>query len=409
MTQEIGDKAAIEFSVGFYDALGAGRSVDFAYRFGCSAIALAGIQESLTPILIQKADTVLNDDNPTPDDIPFKEKYFVPDIPSEFNAFHIGKIVIPVAIALGTPSEPINVEDVEIIDKFDILLEEDNPKFKQRLKNLQKRLLEIQEERYKLKGLSQAKGIKVRINSFSQAPEREGDKRGLITFEFSRVEYKTLYSTNLALDIPIKYPDGQKKTIRELYCSHHFTDLSESILANPGNVDVAVICGDKDNRQLIIRQRKKGVSLYRDWYQVSATGYMDPDHINDEGDVSPFVTAAREANQEIADSLDAKPSDFKLIGLAVRWIDLYPAFFGYIETNKSAKQLNSDFCRDGYEGNKSQIPFTPESVLEHIANNKWVAISALCAISTLLKFYPRKQVEEVANKVKQKNWRDYIE
>ncbi|KAM3103008.1 TIR domain-containing protein [Phormidesmis sp. 146-12] len=56
MTQAIGDEAAIEFSVGFYDALGAGRSVDFAYELGCSAIAMAGMQENLTPVLIQKAD-----------------------------------------------------------------------------------------------------------------------------------------------------------------------------------------------------------------------------------------------------------------------------------------------------------------------------------------------------------------
>jgi len=55
MTHAIGDRAAIEFSVGFYDALGAGRSVDFAYSLGCSSIALAGIPENLTPILIQKA------------------------------------------------------------------------------------------------------------------------------------------------------------------------------------------------------------------------------------------------------------------------------------------------------------------------------------------------------------------
>ncbi|WNZ44044.1 CHAT domain-containing protein [Leptolyngbya boryana CZ1] len=51
MNQEIGDRAAIEFAVGFYDALGAGRSVEFAYELGCSAIRLAGIAEHLTPVL----------------------------------------------------------------------------------------------------------------------------------------------------------------------------------------------------------------------------------------------------------------------------------------------------------------------------------------------------------------------
>ncbi|MGF1517952.1 MAG: CHAT domain-containing protein [Nodosilinea sp.] len=54
MTQEIGDTAAITFAVGFYDALGAGRSVEFAYRLGCAAINLAGKPESATPVLINK-------------------------------------------------------------------------------------------------------------------------------------------------------------------------------------------------------------------------------------------------------------------------------------------------------------------------------------------------------------------
>ena len=51
MQQAIGDKAAITFAVGFYDALGAGRSFEFAYKLGCSAIHMAGISEYLTPTL----------------------------------------------------------------------------------------------------------------------------------------------------------------------------------------------------------------------------------------------------------------------------------------------------------------------------------------------------------------------
>jgi formylglycine-generating enzyme required for sulfatase activity len=54
MNQAIGDKAAIAFAVGFYDALGAGRDVEFAFKLGCSAIRLGGIAEHLTPVLIKK-------------------------------------------------------------------------------------------------------------------------------------------------------------------------------------------------------------------------------------------------------------------------------------------------------------------------------------------------------------------
>ncbi|MEM9905548.1 MAG: AAA-like domain-containing protein [Cyanobacteria bacterium P01_D01_bin.44] len=51
MNQSVGDKAALTFSVGFYDALGAGKSIEFAYKFACNAIHMAGIDEYSTPIL----------------------------------------------------------------------------------------------------------------------------------------------------------------------------------------------------------------------------------------------------------------------------------------------------------------------------------------------------------------------
>jgi hypothetical protein len=55
MNQAIGDKAAIAFAVGFYDALGAGRSIEFAYKLGSAAIRLEGIAEYLTPVLLKKS------------------------------------------------------------------------------------------------------------------------------------------------------------------------------------------------------------------------------------------------------------------------------------------------------------------------------------------------------------------
>ncbi|MBW4661827.1 MAG: AAA-like domain-containing protein [Drouetiella hepatica Uher 2000/2452] len=53
MNQSIGDRAAIEFAVSFYDALGAGEKVGFAFRLGCNVMQLQGIAEDQTPILIE--------------------------------------------------------------------------------------------------------------------------------------------------------------------------------------------------------------------------------------------------------------------------------------------------------------------------------------------------------------------
>ena len=55
MKQAIGDKAAITFATAFYDALGAGKPIDFAFNSGCTAIQLAGIAEHLTPVLSCRA------------------------------------------------------------------------------------------------------------------------------------------------------------------------------------------------------------------------------------------------------------------------------------------------------------------------------------------------------------------
>lgn len=48
MNQAIGDKAAIAFAVAFYDVLGAGETVEFAYELGCNE--LIRLREQETPI-----------------------------------------------------------------------------------------------------------------------------------------------------------------------------------------------------------------------------------------------------------------------------------------------------------------------------------------------------------------------
>jgi len=58
MRQEIKDDDAVAFSVGFYDALGAGRPVEDAFRFGCNAIGAESSDPGgrLMPVLKKKND-----------------------------------------------------------------------------------------------------------------------------------------------------------------------------------------------------------------------------------------------------------------------------------------------------------------------------------------------------------------
>ncbi|MEP0780822.1 GUN4 domain-containing protein [Microcoleus sp. ZQ-A2] len=60
MSKEIGDNAAIKFSVGFYAALGAGKPFKFAYKLGCNAtrLELERSPEYLTPIIWEKGQLI---------------------------------------------------------------------------------------------------------------------------------------------------------------------------------------------------------------------------------------------------------------------------------------------------------------------------------------------------------------
>ena len=52
MSQEIGDEAATVFAVAFYDALGAGRGIEFAFELGCSQLVV--LKEHETPVLYRR-------------------------------------------------------------------------------------------------------------------------------------------------------------------------------------------------------------------------------------------------------------------------------------------------------------------------------------------------------------------
>jgi beta-phosphoglucomutase-like phosphatase (HAD superfamily) len=63
MRQSVSDQAAIEFSVGFYDALGNRDTFDLAFSAGKVAMALSGTGDENMPILIKTDDAVLPDES----------------------------------------------------------------------------------------------------------------------------------------------------------------------------------------------------------------------------------------------------------------------------------------------------------------------------------------------------------
>jgi hypothetical protein len=53
MKSEVPDKAGVEFSEAFYDALGAGKSLEFAFELGCSAIEMYNLSKEDIPRLLK--------------------------------------------------------------------------------------------------------------------------------------------------------------------------------------------------------------------------------------------------------------------------------------------------------------------------------------------------------------------
>jgi hypothetical protein len=53
MSQSVSDRAALEFAISFYDALGARKSVEFAYELGCNVLLLENISQAHVPLLIR--------------------------------------------------------------------------------------------------------------------------------------------------------------------------------------------------------------------------------------------------------------------------------------------------------------------------------------------------------------------
>ena len=59
MKKAIGDIAATEFAIAFYDAVGAGESIEFAFKLACNAVEWKNIHQSLIPTLKIKPNNKL--------------------------------------------------------------------------------------------------------------------------------------------------------------------------------------------------------------------------------------------------------------------------------------------------------------------------------------------------------------
>ena len=117
MNKAVGDKAAREFAVGFYDALGAGREIPIAYEFGKVSISMAGIPENLTPQLVtpNSRNCAATTETPT---APIAQPVARRNIaPAAATATTTQPRAIPIAVVLDMPEGSVSLDSPFYIDR----------------------------------------------------------------------------------------------------------------------------------------------------------------------------------------------------------------------------------------------------------------------------------------------------
>lgn len=333
---------------------------------------------------------------------------------SKFRCYRIGNLEIPAMVVVGSPKTPFSFDEVTI--DYKPILREELPDFPNDLKAAWSYLIDQSKRKYDIKRFQD--NILPRIDSAAEQEfENEGDQRGGLKVSFSLTRFSSMLATNCALDYKVLPQRGliagllTNRTLREAYTSPPYDDLARSILSNAASVEVILVSRNPSQTppdQVIIRQRSPQVVNFTGFYQSSAAGYISLSHCSKDNIPNPFIGAVEEAKQEIADRLTVVPQDFKLIGIALAWQTLFPAFFGYIETGQSVAELLGDFKRDSYEGYLDAIPFDPTSVLSHIAEENWTPMSALAMIATLRVFYPDSDIDSISRKLPMKTWQKFL-
>lgn len=322
-----------------------------------------------------------------------------------FNSFVFGKIEIPSLIIASSYSDPYRQGDIEINHTDELF--ESKSDYPIELETAFDELLEYTIKTFNITRYNRT--AMARIDDLEHEPEDENDRGGKLILHFSNTKYERFLATNHALEAEI----NPGVTVREKYGSGPYHDFTESVLSNAIGLECIVISDNPNQhpqRQVIIRKRAaKNVNSYRGFYQGSAGGFMSTAHVDKAGKPSPFVTASVETKQEVSGLLTGvEPDDFRMLGLTIQWHLLQPIFFGYFVTQMLAKEILGGPGRDAYEGRTHSIPFTPESVINHIAENDWVPNSALAMIFTLLAEFSAHEVTAVAeNLPKSKKAEDF--
>ncbi|OKH48879.1 nSTAND1 domain-containing NTPase, partial [Scytonema sp. HK-05] len=105
MNRAVGDKAAVAFSVAFYDALAAGEQMEFAYELGCSQ--MMSFLEQQTPVLLKKEQISATPIQPEVDILPPNPYQGLAAFGSEDAAFFFGRETFVNSLVEAVNKQPL--------------------------------------------------------------------------------------------------------------------------------------------------------------------------------------------------------------------------------------------------------------------------------------------------------------
>jgi len=202
----------------------------------------------------------------------------------------------------------------------------------------------------------------IRITDYSFGLRRPNEDPWPLQLELTTTNYFTTLATNYSMDQ--RLPCSQ--SLREKYCVDP-RDLGNSVLSNPLAVNLSVVTSDK--RILLgIRGRKVAINPAQGpGYTPAVSGTAEVTDKDDTGCYSPFVTARREAAEEVRSEMPTFES-IRFFGLArtLRW--QFPFLFGEMRLRDlTASQVKALLPRDHWEtAGFVDLPFSPEAVIDFV-------------------------------------------
>lgn len=202
----------------------------------------------------------------------------------------------------------------------------------------------------------------VRIDAYSFGQRRPDESPWPLRLELSTTRYFTTLATNYSIEETL--PGGM--TLREKYARDP-RDLESSILSNPLAVNLSVVTADQ-KILMAIRGQKVAINPRRGpGYAPAVSGTANLSDVDKHGMYSPFVTAAREAAEEIRVETPTF-DEITIFGLGrtLRW--QFPFLFGELRLNNlSAAHVKALLPRDHWEtAGLIDVPFSPEAVVDFV-------------------------------------------